>query len=73
MIPKECKRLAGVDFPISEVSRHAAREKSIRKGRISTLHLWWARRAPTGCCKELVFPIAPAPSGRGGCHGWTHA
>ena len=29
MIPKECKRLAEVDFPIAEVSRHAARGKSI--------------------------------------------
>jgi hypothetical protein len=26
MIPKDCKRLAEVDFPIAEVSRHAARE-----------------------------------------------
>ncbi len=33
MIPKECKRLAEVDFPIAEVSRHAAREKSIRPAR----------------------------------------
>ena len=32
MIPKGYKRLAEVDFPIAEVSRHAAREKSIRKG-----------------------------------------
>ena len=38
MIPKECKRLAEVDFPIAEVSRHAAREKSIRHGHPSTLH-----------------------------------
>ena len=44
MIPKECKRLAEVDVPIAEVSRHAAREKSIRHGHPSTLHLWWARR-----------------------------
>jgi len=44
MIPKDCKRLAEVDFPIAEVSRHAAREKSIRHGHPSTLHLWWARR-----------------------------
>ena len=44
MIPKECKRLAEVDFPIAEVSKHAAREKSIRHGHPSTLHLWWARR-----------------------------
>ena len=45
MIPRECKRLAEVDFPISEVSKHAAREKSIRHGHPSTLHLWWARRS----------------------------
>ena len=32
MILKECKRLAEVDFPIAEVSRHSAREKSIRHG-----------------------------------------
>ncbi len=44
MIPKDCKRLAEVDFPIADVSRHAAREKSIRHGHPSTLHLWWARR-----------------------------
>jgi hypothetical protein len=44
MIPKKCNRLAEVDFPIAEVSRHAAREKSIRHGHPSTLHLWWARR-----------------------------
>ena len=43
-IPKECKRLAEVDFPIAVVSKHAAREKSIRHGHPSTLHLWWARR-----------------------------
>jgi hypothetical protein len=30
MIPKECKRLAEVDFPIAVVSKHSAREKSIR-------------------------------------------
>jgi Protein of unknown function (DUF1156) len=44
MIPKSCKRLAEVDFPIAVVSRHSAREKSIRHGHPSTLHLWWARR-----------------------------
>jgi adenine-specific DNA methylase len=32
MIPKECKRLAEVDFPIAEVSKHSARKKSIRHG-----------------------------------------
>jgi hypothetical protein len=36
MIPIDCKHIA-------EVSRHVAREKSIRHGHPSTLHLWWAR------------------------------
>ncbi len=36
MILKDCKRLAAVDFPIAEVSRHAAREKSTRPGQPST-------------------------------------
>jgi hypothetical protein len=31
MIPKECKRLAEVDFPIAVVGKHSAREKSIRE------------------------------------------
>ena len=45
MIPRACKRLAEVDFLlIAEVSRHAAREKSIRPGHPSTLHRWWAQR-----------------------------
>ena len=35
MIPKECKRLAEVDFPIAEVSKYSAREKSIRHGQRS--------------------------------------
>jgi len=44
MIPKDCKRLAEVDFPIAEVSRHAVAENNIRHGHPKTLHLWWARR-----------------------------
>lgn len=31
-------------FPVKEVSRESAREKNIRHGHISTLHIWWARR-----------------------------
>ena len=38
------KRLIEVDLPIKEISAHARREKSIRHGHISTLHIWWARR-----------------------------
>ena len=39
------KRLIEVDLPIARISAHARREKSIRHGHISTLHIWWARRA----------------------------
>ncbi|NOX56856.1 MAG: DUF1156 domain-containing protein [Planctomycetes bacterium] len=48
MIPKECKRLAEIDFPIAVVSKHSAREKSIRHGHPSTVHLWWVRRIISG-------------------------
>ena len=56
MIPKECKRLAEVDFPIAVVSKHSAREKSIRHGHPSTLHLWWARR-PLGACRAMLLAL----------------
>ena len=49
MIPKDCKRLAEVDFPIAVVSKHAARETSIRHGHPSTLHLWRARQPLSAC------------------------
>src|SRR5271166_1905712 len=61
MIPKECKRLAEVDFPIAEVSRHSAREKSIRHGLPSTLHLWWARRPLAACRAVLLGLLLPDP------------
>ena len=61
MIPKECKRLAEVDFPIAEVSRHAAREKSIRHGHPSTLHLWWARRPLAASRAVRLALLLPDP------------
>ena len=61
MIPPTCKRLAEVDFPIAEVSRHAAREKSIRHGHPSTLHLWWARRPLASSRAVLMALLLPDP------------
>ncbi|MCY3783980.1 MAG: DUF1156 domain-containing protein [Chloroflexi bacterium] len=61
MIPKACKRLAEVDFPIAEVSRHAAREKSIRHGHPSTLHIWWARRPLASSRAVLMALLLPDP------------
>ena len=61
MILKSCKRIAEVDFPIAVVSRHSAREKSIRHGHPSTLHLWWARRPLAACRAMLLALLLPDP------------
>jgi len=61
MIPKECKRLAEVDFPIAVVSKHAANEKYVRQGHPSTLHLWWARRPLAACRAMLLGLLLPDP------------
>ncbi|MEM3086213.1 MAG: DUF1156 domain-containing protein [Halobacteria archaeon] len=61
MIPQSCKRLIEADFPIAEVSRHSAREKSIRHGHPSTLHLWWARRPLAACRAVLMGLLLPDP------------
>src|SRR5436189_1048250 len=46
------KRLIEVDLPIKRISAHARREKAIRQGHISTLHIWWARR-PLAACRAV--------------------
>jgi len=38
------KRFIEESFPVKEVSKISAKEKNIRHGHISTLHIWWARR-----------------------------
>jgi putative DNA methylase len=61
MIPRECKRLIEVDFPLAKVSYFAAKEKSIRHGHPSTLHLWWARRPLASCRAVLLGLLLPDP------------
>lgn len=41
---KSPKKLIEVALPLDDINAEAAREKSIRHGHPSTLHLWWARR-----------------------------
>ncbi len=53
--------MAEVDFPIAVVSKHAAREKSIRHGHPSTLHLWWARRPLASSRAVLLGLLWPDP------------
>jgi adenine-specific DNA methylase/O-acetyl-ADP-ribose deacetylase (regulator of RNase III) len=47
------KRLIEVDLPIKKISEHSRREKSIRHGHISTLHILWARR-PLAACRAVI-------------------
>jgi adenine-specific DNA methylase len=61
MIPRECKRIAEVKFPIAVVSKHALREKNIRHGNPSTLHLWWARRPLASSRAVLLALLLPDP------------
>ncbi len=56
------KRLIEVDLPIKRVSEHARREKSIRHGHISTLHIWWARRPLAACRAVICAALWPDPA-----------
>src|SRR5437868_14699497 len=48
------RKLIEVALPLEAINREAAREKSIRHGHPSTLHLWWARR-PLAACRAVLF------------------
>lgn len=48
------KKLIEVALPLDDINRAAAREKSIRHGHPSTLHLWWARR-PLAAARAVIF------------------
>ena len=52
--PPYRKKLIEVDLPLATINRESAREKSLRHGHPSTLHLWWARR-PLAACRAVVF------------------
>ena len=56
------KRLIEVDLPIKRISAHARREKSIRHGHISTLHMWWARRPLAACRAVICATLWPDPA-----------
>ncbi|MGJ4924379.1 DUF1156 domain-containing protein [Bradyrhizobium oligotrophicum] len=51
---KTRKKLIEVSIPLEVINRESAREKSIRHGHPSTLHLWWARR-PLAACRAVLF------------------
>lgn len=58
------KKLIEVSLPLEAINKESAREKSIRHGHPSTLHLWWARR-PLAACRAVLFAsLVDDPSSR---------
>lgn len=56
------KKLIEVALPLEAINKASAREKSIRHGHPSTLHLWWARR-PLAAARAVIFAqMVDAPS-----------
>ena len=61
---KTARKLIEVALPLDDINRAAAREKSIRHGHPSTLHLWWARR-PLAAARAVLFAqLVDDPSAR---------
>ena len=57
------KKLIEVALPLNAINKASAREKSIRHGHPSTLHLWWARR-PLAAARAVIFAqMVDDPSG----------
>src|SRR5438045_2569901 len=48
------KKLIEVALPLDAINKASAREKSIRRGHPSTLHLWWSRK-PLATCRAVLF------------------
>ncbi|MCI4463034.1 MAG: DUF1156 domain-containing protein, partial [Caldisericum sp.] len=55
------KRFIEVTFPLKEVSEISAKEKNIRHGHISTLHIWWARRPLASSRATSYAALIPTP------------
>ena len=56
------KKLIEVALPLEEINAASAKEKSIRHGHPSTLHLWWARRPLASSRAVLLALLLPDPS-----------
>jgi putative DNA methylase len=56
------KKLIEVALPLATINVESAREKSIRQGHPSTLHLWWARRPVAAARAVLWASLVDDPS-----------
>src|SRR4051812_32633185 len=65
------KKLIEVALPLEAINKESAREKSIRHGHPSTLHLWWARR-PLAACRAVLFAsLVDDPDSDPSFNGWN--
>ena len=55
------KRFIEETFPVKEVSVESAKDKHIRQGHISTMHIWWARRPLASCRATNYAALIPVP------------
>src|SRR6202012_6194521 len=62
--PTPKRKLIEVSIPLEAINRESAREKSIRHGHPSTIHLWWSRK-PLGAARAVLFAqLVDDPSAR---------
>lgn len=59
------KSFIEADFPLKEISEESAREKNIRHGHISTLHIWWARKPLASSSASIYCCLTPEPKDEG--------
>lgn len=55
------KSLLEESFPVKEVGTASSREKNLRHGHLSTLHIWWARRPLASSRVTIYAALTPAP------------
>jgi adenine-specific DNA methylase len=55
------RRFIEETFPVKEVSEESVREKGIRRGHISALHVWWARRPLASSRATSFASLVEAP------------
>jgi len=60
-IPINCKRLVEVDFPLVSVSNNSSKEKNVKVGRITSVHVWFARRPLSACRIMNLASMLPDP------------
>jgi len=63
------KRFIEYNLPLADISEASAREKNIRHGHPSTLHIWWARR-PLASSRATAFAALIDDPGEDHPQGW---